>query len=416
MIEEEEYYNLRGAFQPHFFSIFINGEFNIKFENANTSDLGTFVHEYVHYLQNISTVFGLRSSSVFYNYLIDIKKHFTSNSKIKLPLEGVEHSTDTIESLRLLEAFNGTTQSFNPVYDEMYHSLETIKINNNEYKIVKLNFSYKNDKPKSITLGNLCVKEGMSRLCQLQFDSKANHNTFPYCAVELITKEINPQLLKDKRKLISLCLLSLNSQNCGYTLYELLINSIDDTSTNGLELYQKLSKKTTIFDGKKTKTLDEVLLTSTKNFKKLLQLNCNSKLDYINRIFENIELSISKNVPPLLTILYNDELDKFSKLYSAVGFYGLPHIYTNVGINIYPYNEVGEDLAFEFIELLGQQIVIKRITSKDNKVCPNITKCQSDTSGKFEINDSCYEKQWTREEKCPFTIVSNYWELDKKLR
>jgi hypothetical protein len=62
--------NDRGVYTPAFFTMYVDGECKLNPLDMSIKDLGTFMHEYTHYIQNISTSFGLMSTQ---NYLIYIE-------------------------------------------------------------------------------------------------------------------------------------------------------------------------------------------------------------------------------------------------------------------------------------------------------------------------------------------------------
>ena len=39
---------------------------------------------------------------------------------------------------------------------------------------------------------------------------------------------------------------------------------------------------------------------------------------------------------------------------------------------------------------------------------------QCELSEPVIVDDNCYDTQWKRTEDCPFKLVSDYWELNKK--
>lgn len=56
LIERGSYYH------TSFFQIFLQGRYNEDLSLLNTTDLGLFVHEYIHYIQNIGTTWGIYSA------------------------------------------------------------------------------------------------------------------------------------------------------------------------------------------------------------------------------------------------------------------------------------------------------------------------------------------------------------------
>ena len=50
---------LRGFYRTGCFHIYLAGSFDQDLNQMSQQDLGIFLHEYVHYLQNISTPYGI---------------------------------------------------------------------------------------------------------------------------------------------------------------------------------------------------------------------------------------------------------------------------------------------------------------------------------------------------------------------
>ena len=85
MIELEK--TSRGTYSTNFFSIFINGDFQPNLNQLGKKDLGTFAHEYLHYIQNLTTIYGLRNGIFHFQLLKEVKEFLKSTSKIDLPLK-----------------------------------------------------------------------------------------------------------------------------------------------------------------------------------------------------------------------------------------------------------------------------------------------------------------------------------------
>lgn len=51
-VSEKDLLNdLRGYYKPSFFYIYLKGSFDIDLDLLSNKDRGTFVHEYIHYVQ-----------------------------------------------------------------------------------------------------------------------------------------------------------------------------------------------------------------------------------------------------------------------------------------------------------------------------------------------------------------------------
>ena len=86
-VSEKDLLNdLRGYYKPSFFYIYLKGSFNIDLDLLSIKDRGTFVHEYIHYVQNIATYWGLYSSIVRYQELMEFKSHLITSETVDIPV------------------------------------------------------------------------------------------------------------------------------------------------------------------------------------------------------------------------------------------------------------------------------------------------------------------------------------------
>ncbi len=409
----EKEYTIRGFYRPHFFSLFINGEFNIDLSEISKTDLGTFVHEYIHYLQNLTTIFGLRNSMFYFSYLYEVKKHIAENDKIEIPIK-IDFS-ETIKNGQIrFNLSNGSTKIFSPEYDDVKLYISTATEKDVTINVLVLELYKEGEKIENLIVGNNFVKESMARLYQQLFDNEVEHPTFPYKTAEILCKVLNPDLLKDKRKLIAICLLSLNSQNSGYTLYDLIIRTQSDKELNAIDLYKKYLNEFSVINNNEKITIKDFLLQSLDKFEEILSSSIVADINHFKLMIENIKYSAEKNILPLIDILFSD-MENIEKLKEIIDFYGIPHIRTISGYNFFPLNQEQNKPAEEYIELLGQQAVFERILElgKDKKMCSLFPVCQ--LSEDDVIDENCFNEQWKRTKPCPFKIISDNWKLNEKI-
>ena len=410
----EKEYTIRGFYRPHFFSLFVNGEFNEDLSEISKTDLGTFVHEYIHYLQNLTTIFGLRNSMFYFTYLYEVKKHIVEHDEIEIPIK-VDFS-ETIKNGQIrFNLCNGSTKIFSPEYDNVKIYTSTEKENDITVDIIVLELYHKGEKIDELIIGNNYVKESMARLYQQLFDDEVDHPTFPYKSAEILCEVLNPDLLKDKKKLIAVCLLSLNSQNSGYTLYDLLIRTRSDKELNAIDLYKKYLIEFSVLNGNEKITIKDFLLQSLDKFEEVLSSSIVAEIIHFSLLIENIKQSAEKNILPLIDILFAD-LDSIEKLKGVIDFYGIPHIRTISGYIFFPLNQEKNEPAMEYIELIGQQIVFERIfeLGVDKKMCSLYPQCEYSVDD--IIDENCFDKQWERTKSCPFKIISDSWKLKEKIK
>ena len=84
LIEDNSY---NSFYRTSFFEIYLSCPFNKEFDDLaqDKQRLGLFTHEYIHYLQNISTPWGLYASMVRYEGVIETLNQLRSANDIKIP-------------------------------------------------------------------------------------------------------------------------------------------------------------------------------------------------------------------------------------------------------------------------------------------------------------------------------------------
>jgi hypothetical protein len=387
----------RGEYYPAFFSIYLNGDYNEKFEELSDLDLGTLAHEYLHYVQNIDTLMGLSNSQHFFVlYNEALKQASQSLIPIKLP-EIVNNN------MIRFKRFKGQSYpSFNLNYDDTKLGLED--------GIVKLYFFKNKIKTKEINFGNICVKEGMAHYFQLMFDDKVKHPLSPYLVISLVCKKIYPKILKEPVKVILLAYLSLSATNDSGLCFYRLLNEINNRShyydeMTAIELYTKL--KETIrpsISGVKFNSVEEVKIFGINKFNEIMSASMMSGMEYFNNIFSNIRLLNSGKMEGFAEIITDSETNKYEKLYRLFNIYGAPNIRTVNGKNIFPNNST------ELIELVGKKLLLDRILNGDDQ-CKYFPFCSSQTED--PTGDQCFCLEWEDENKCPFTLAFDFFQIKK---
>jgi len=405
-------YELRGFYKPNFFSIYIGGEFDKELKDMSLSDSGTFVHEYVHYLQNITTSLGLRASSFYYTCLSDLMHFIANQHEIILPVKLAFNDGMQNNQLRFT-FFDGEKNIFSTPYKDIDCQIVDVVLSDTTLELVQLNFHDSNSN-RSIILGNRCVKESMASLYQRLFDNTIYPHDIPYNTVELLCSILNPELLKDKRKIISLCYLSLSSQNSGLFLYELILESKKYNDLNGVTLYKKLFTIYPVSQGGNMMSIKSFLLNSIDLFRVNLNASLVSELNYFVDLLSNIRNTIKKGDIPLIDILYQDTLSFEEKINHLIAIYGIPIIRSQSG-NIHLPSDSSEEVpAEEYVELMAQNIVFERVLGMTNNICGLIHICQLDEN--MDVDECCYEKQWNKANQCPFRVFSDFIGLTDKLK
>ena len=103
---------LRGYYRTGCFHIHLVGSFNQDLTLMSQEDLGTFLHEYVHFLQNISTPYGIFEAASLNEAAVEAFIDIQQKNDIVLPYDAPQ-SEMLKERRDWLFAMNGE-----PVYNQ----------------------------------------------------------------------------------------------------------------------------------------------------------------------------------------------------------------------------------------------------------------------------------------------------------
>ena len=208
---------------------------DIDFENLSNSDthnqLGTFFHEYIHFLQNASTTYGNMNMKYFYaktmNILYNI--YYSSEKEIKrivqnnpyvefaenfynITMGDVEVWTyDSYDYIRIIDAFFVKDE----IYGDEYEHAIVPKLRLQLFKGVKAEI-------KEFEFGAMAIMESMTSLLERHFYDKVFVGVQPqYDICKILWNFLAPQY-KDKEELIvAACECSLMYENPASIFYNI---------------------------------------------------------------------------------------------------------------------------------------------------------------------------------------------------
>lgn len=410
--KEEVLNSLRGFYSNSFFHIYIDGGFNPKIEEIDSAkDQGTIQHEYTHYIQNIGTLWGLYSSMVMYEQILELKEYIRQHDKLNRPID-VPFSDGLKRKLNFVKFGNGTSCYDNCTVDinkpiVLRNKIEDV--NDKKENAVYIDFTLQDGTVKTVLLGAFIIKESMAAMYQGLLDPEASHNDIPYNVVQLLASSKYPNAANDIRKLICCCHASLFSMNPGFQLIQLLEDIEQEPRINGFRLFEDFVKNNTVRTGKGNKyEIVEYFNKMVNGFLVMLNRNISAPIDYIQCALERVKLD-GKHYP-FLSVLY--ETSYSSKDFSEIiNYYGIPYIQTPSGF-FYPKGKMPEyeEGSLDVLELIVQEAICKMLlNNKHQYCCPLFYMC---SNSKFQ-KDECFGAPWAGN-KCPFKTISDSWGLEKK--
>lgn len=404
--------SLRGFYSNSFFHIYIDGEFNPKIEEIVTiKDQGTVQHEYTHYIQNIGTLWGLYSSMVMYEQILELKEYIKRHDKLSRPIDML-FSDGLKRKLNFIEFGNGTSYYDKCIVDTnkpIFIRNKIEKVNDKEQKAIYIDFMLHDGTVRNVLLGAFVIKESMAAMYQSLLDSDASHYDIPYNVVQLLANSKYPNTAKDVRKLICCCHASLFSMNPGFQLIQLLDEAEHEPRINGFRLFESFVKNNTVRTGIGNHyKIVEYFNKMVDGFLAMLDINISAPIDYIRSALERVKLD--GKYYPFLSVLYETSYSS-KDLSEIISYYGIPYIQTPLGL-YYPKGKIPEykDGSLDVLELIVQEAICKMLLdSKHRYCCPLFYMC---SNSKFQ-KDECFGTPWTGN-LCSFKIISDSWNLNKK--
>lgn len=408
-------------YKSPFFHIYLEGESPITnngFKHVSNRDYASFIHEYIHYIQQITTPYGIKYNSYFVYSLILFRSYIETNKTISTPvvLKEAVQEAQKLES-ELCEK-NGSK-------DFTKGCIEEIEINPSDIISAKINktavnigvYDFTNNKAFEIgfQFGYTCVMESMAHLIQSLVNPDLYHAEVPYKSAQIICAKILPELKDDTKLLISICYTALFFDNPGYAFIEILqnVNTLED----GMQLFQRYMQSYSIIFQGETMPNYRMMHILMDKFVQHLQALLGSDLIYFKNVIDNCKNESSSGQSLLLNSLYGEDLNKHETLKSLLDFYGFPAVDSNNTSLAVPYDPNTNRPYLETGCLVSLELIYERFTkSKNNKTCIRYSICNriSRRDNKDLINEFCAEEQWKKELPCLFTGAVHYFKLKEK--
>lgn len=402
----------QGEYIPCFFKISINKELSegIQWENFSTEEKATLVHEYIHFLQDISLCRGL-SNFIYLAKRLQLYLYNASqcNQKIFLPMDiencAVENAYAQSELMSFYSGnnFNKRIHHINAVtreQDEIINSLEF-----GLEKLFSINIYY-DDKKTPYVFGSDCVTESMAYLIESHsFGACVRKNELLYNSCELICQQIYPELLNNIEVLVAICELSLMHYHSGDMFWNIIChirdNALDFSNINEVETY---------FNSK-TQFLVENLQQDMTEGMEVIDFLYPPKLPNMSSVNKAVKEYVTKGnrlrkterfFIARLTEAYNKE-EVFLKLMNE---FGLPIISDN---NNQFFS--GQELSMMIVPIAIFNIFDVMAHSK----CYIYNFCMAEKLPLINLN--CLNAPWKQSEKeklCPFAAYWYFYSLDGK--
>lgn len=218
-----------GSYTSGFFKIEIDKELyeGIDLNAFNKEEWATFVHEYIHFLQDISTTRGASTFCYLSKMLqLYLSKAAHDDKEIILPLDLEQCGVQNAYEQQELMSFYAGDSGFKKIHHIDSIKREPDEIINSEISDIGKLFSiniYFDGKDLPYLFGANCIAESMAYLIEhTLFGAATRTNEFPYNSCEMIYKYLCPELAERKDILVAICELSLMHYHSGDMFWHIL--------------------------------------------------------------------------------------------------------------------------------------------------------------------------------------------------
>ncbi len=236
-------------YKPSFFNMKI--DLPIELDNLNdipVGAMGLYYHEYIHFIQDISTIYGLMNISTINYYIQSCAHYIEKNKNIKefdVPIELEKIIDRNIENDKgllnfyLRPIYIGSSIKVKSKYiSDFNYYFEPFEFDKDKF-IDKVMISFTDVETKlkkEFCFGGNHITEGMAYLCE-QYnysDILPKADEYPYLIVQKIIEKDYPEIINDKILIIALCDISLMTYHPAYNFIKLVkfIKQIDIEKNN----------------------------------------------------------------------------------------------------------------------------------------------------------------------------------------
>ena len=206
-----------GLYNTALFEVQINTIDDNIIEKMSPSNTCIFFHEYIHFLQDFTTYYGLHHVYCYSEYIHEVVNMIYKNisSGLSLPVKNEQLHPNVALNIELKDSTLGDVNATFEHIDikSIEITMKKVTIPNNEVHEIICVDVY--DEKESFTFGQFAIKESMAYLMeQLTMPEVYEKSSdYPYNSAKKVAEYYNKEFAEDKLKILALCDMSLMFSN-----------------------------------------------------------------------------------------------------------------------------------------------------------------------------------------------------------
>lgn len=260
-----KYYNeTLGFYESPFFRLHVETTSEpLDLNHMEERDAAVFIHEYIHFLQAVSTIYGLNQIHITVEYIRDAINWIYSHprpSSFKVPIKPQEMRCKNVYyNWRIFKLTQGDSSDWNnissitaavPIQEEIAKNCKIPTINS-----IMMSFHDNEDNEEYYIFGSTCIMESMAYMLEKYISPKGyiKSSDLPYNSALLLANKIHPNFAQNPLNILALCDCSLQTSNPGLYFFQSLTdwgikNYTPSTPDEIYDNFYKLSWKTSILE------------------------------------------------------------------------------------------------------------------------------------------------------------------------
>lgn len=410
-----------GNYESSYFIMNVPTDADIDIRNMPDADFAVFFHEYIHFLQDITSFYGYNAIFSHGEYIRKvITDIYKGPEQMSFPFQLIDGKDNVWLNKRIcIQSLGDKTEQevffLKKVYIEYYKLNDIVSLPELQVDAITDNGL------ETITVGAYAIRENMAYLMERQCTSKyKTSKTFPYQIVELLADKICPGKLTSL-DLIAICDIALQCSVPGHGLY-LFLNAIgngDLVINRPEDVYNFFLSKRVTFLGVEESVPQAIITAAYMAMDHLLSY---VRIESLNAEFQQwILFTISAGVelrllhPYFFLEMARGERDKKNAILQTIAEYiGSPQIINNFGKR-FQLATKRPICRFEYLEAVKE---IEALFEDGVTRCSLRPWCEMSPDG-APVDDRCDKSPWERcndKNLCPYGMLWRHWKLaDKKV-
>lgn len=426
-MEYIQYSSNLGEYMPVFFQMYLKVDGETDLNSCSDRDLATFFHEYIHFLQDITTTYGLTQCFYYGEYIQtavnDIYKQAKGEFAVPIRYEAPSHHVkiaDVITDVTMGDC-NSIAEKFT-VADVIPDVMENLPIDIPDIINVVNVESREGD---IFSFGAYAIKESIAYIMERCVTKDyADSPEFPYCSAEKIVEYVYPEFGENILNVLALCDISLMFTNPADVFYKTLmqLKMKDYVPQKPHDLYAQLKNAKIGISGNSTDPFSHykaVADKARKKFKSYFYIEGHPEIhksyyEWIDRLIDySVNMRITK--PSYLLDLCNDGyVRQNATFHRLVSNLGSPLI-RNKRQDYFSIKPNG--ISGWTNEALKSVSQIHELLHDGKLQCSLYPWCVKEDPTFEPINPTvevCLHKPWERckcDDLCPFAMLWKNWNL-----